>query len=142
MTEKSCDRNLGNDQHEETLPGVGPQLGMERLNPSGTHGKGALKLTQNEQTALDVIRAQADRYDWFAERVEVERPVEELAVVLFRPRSAPGMWEEALVALSLSYDPTAPTLLTEWLPPEDDPEMCLFHQICVSRARRRPVSPA
>jgi hypothetical protein len=109
---------------------------MDRLKPSSTHGKGELRLTQDERAALDTIRAQADRYDWFAERVDVNRPVEEFYAILLRERAGPGQWEEALVALSLSHEQAASTLLSKWPPPQEDPEMCLFYDICVSRARR------
>ena len=142
MKETTRETRIDSEQHEQTLPGLGPQLGMERLEASCSHGSGAIRLTQDEQAALDVIRAQADRYDWFAERVDRDRPVEELAAILMRAQSGPGLWEEALVALSLSHEETASTLLAQWPLPEHDPEMCLFHQICVSRARHHSVHTA
>ena len=139
MKETTGEMRIAKDQngelHEQTLPGLGPQLGIERLEPAQSYGKGAIRLTCDEQAALDVIRAQADRYDWFAERVDLERPVEEFAAVLLREQAGPGLWEEALVALSLSRDVVAATLLANWPPPQEDPEMCLFYDICVSRAR-------
>lgn len=142
MKETKIDARRDAEQHEQTLPGLGPQLGIDRLEPSEARGEGALRLTQDEMATLNVIRAQADRYDWFAERVCVQRPVEQLAAILLRAPSGPGLWEEALVALSLSHEETAAVLLDQWPPPEDDVEMCLFYQICVSRARRRPVHSA
>jgi hypothetical protein len=135
MKETTSDSPSDSELHEQTLPGLGPRLGLERLEKTKPHGNGVIRLTPDEQAVLNLLRAQADRYDWFAERVEVGQSVERLAAVLLRPPSGPGLWEEALVALSLSHEETAYALLEQWQPPAENPEMCLFHQICVSRAR-------
>lgn len=123
------------ETNEQTLPGLGPQVGMDELNRNTPLDR-QIRLTPDEMRALDVLRAQADRYDWFAARLERRRRVEQLAAVLFRKPAGPGLWEEALVELSLSPEKAAHDLLEQWQPPADDPELGLFHQICKSRARR------
>jgi hypothetical protein len=131
---------------EQTLPGLGPRLGMEHLRRgdepscSGEHAR-EMTLNDEEQAVLDMMGAQIKRYDWFAERVEGTRSITELAAVLLRSPRGPGRWEQALVELSVRDDMIAHTLIEQWMPPADDPELALFHQVCVTRARRRTASP-
>lgn len=131
----------------QTLPGLGPQLGMEHLQRedeqscSGEHAR-AMRLGKEEQAVLDMMGAQIKRYDWFAERVDRTQSIADLAAVLLRSPRGPGLWEQALVALSERDELLAHTLVEQWMPPGDDAELALFHQVCVTRARRKMGSQA
>lgn len=121
---------------EETLPGLGPKIGIERLQRREDDAR-EIRLSGDERAALDLMQAQIERYEWFAQRARPTRSIEELAGVLFRPPEGPGLWEEALVSLSLREDVMAHALLVKWESPAGDAGLELFHQICLSRSRRR-----
>ena len=124
------------EETEQTLPGIGPQVGVEELRQEPECAQ-EIALTADEMRVLDLMRAQADRYEWFAARLDRRRQVDQLAAILLRPPAGPGLWEAALVELSLSSEEMAHNLLEQWQPPVDDPELGLFLQICRSRARRQ-----
>lgn len=127
---------LEGTEQKDTLPGMGPQLGVEHLRRAAC-GHGGAPLSGGELSVAEVMRAQERRYQWFCERVQRVRPADALAAVLFGAPRRPGRWEEALVELSLSRETTAAALLEQWQPPEHDPALCLFYQICRTHSRRR-----
>ncbi len=125
----------GEFEHEDTLPGLGPQLGAAYLTRSDEASSSEMDDGESVMV-MDVMRAQDARYQWFLERVQTLRSVDELAAILWQPPTGPGMWEAALVELSVSSERLARALLQRWQPPAEDPTLGLFYQICVSRARR------
>lgn len=136
MSEITGEMETRSVKEKQTLPGLGPRVGVERLRCDAAQMQHD-PLTDEEMQVIDLMRAQVDRYEWFAERIMRRPGVEQFAAVLLRSPAGPGLWEEALVALSLSDDETAHNLLEQWQPPVEDPEMRLFYQVCVSRSRRR-----
>lgn len=136
MSETTGEMELRAVRGKQTLPGMGPRIGAERLGCSDEQTP-TRQLTNEEREVLDLMRAQVERYEWFAERIVARPGIEQFAAVLLRSPAGPGLWEEALVALSLSEDETAHNLLEQWQAPVEDPEMRLFYQVCVSRSRRR-----
>ncbi|MFW5966098.1 MAG: hypothetical protein ACOCV2_01215 [Persicimonas sp.] len=119
---------------EQTLPGMGPRLGIEQL-----HRRRRLRRRRFEceeaKAKLGLMRSQMTRYEWFAERLDASVSLAERVATLSRPPVRPGEWERALVALSASDEPEASVFLRQWEPPEDDPLLACFHRICVWRAR-------
>ncbi|QDG50029.1 hypothetical protein FIV42_04515 [Persicimonas caeni] len=137
MSENSGEMGQGNEANEQTLPGLGPLVGVEELYRHDTEVAREIVLSEEERRVLGLMRAQVARYEWFAKQLSSKGHVEHIAAVLLRAPAGPGLWEEALVALSLCDDETAHNFLEQWQPPADDAELRLFHQICLTRSRRR-----
>ena len=124
------------DDDESTLPGLGPWVEVDQLQQRTRPGAGPL-VDEEHAAVFDFLGAQIERYEWFTERVDPLRSLEDAVAVLEAAPLAPAAWERALVCLSLRDDDVAAIYLEEWQPPPDDPELCLFHQVCLTRGRRR-----
>lgn len=122
------------DEFPSTLPGLGPTVEFEELEIRLEPGVSAEVERLGEDWFVEMMRAQRDRYRWFADKIKPMASVEAHAQALIRGARGPGAVELALVSLSLSDKTMARVVLNAWNPPEHDLELSLFHQICLAEA--------
>ncbi|MGM0557210.1 MAG: hypothetical protein ACQEVA_12580 [Myxococcota bacterium] len=124
------------DDLQSTLQGLGPTVEFEelelRLQP---HLSGEVE-RRGEDWFVEIMRAQRERYEWFAAQVSPMISIEAHIQSLVDDSRGPGATELALVSLSISGETMARAVLNAWQPPEHDLELSLFHQICVAEAFR------
>jgi hypothetical protein len=125
------------DSFPNTLQGLGPTVEFEELELRLQPRLSAEVERRGEDWFIRMMRAQRERYEWFAARVSPMMSVDAHIQELVDNARGPGATELALVSLSVSGETMARAVLNAWQPPDHDLELSLFHQICLAEAFRR-----
>lgn len=122
------------EDNGETLSGFGIWTGLLPIarEASSEYGDGV-----DDETMVQYLDRQLERYQWFASTIDDPRPLSECARTLSTPPRRPADWERALVEISRIGTARAETFLRTWQPPEEALELDLLRRICTVKCARR-----
>lgn len=117
----------------ETLSGYGIWTG---LLPIAREARSEHDADVDEETMVEHLDRQLERYEWFDAAIDQPRTLAECARALDSPRRRPADWERALVEISQLGTSRAAAFLATWEPPDENLELDLLRRICRVKCTR------